>query len=543
MAAPSRPAGAWAVWPVVRSTERARPLVARTWRLLLGAGTGIGVILVAQASGSVSGAAVDLQVMGFDPDRATLIAGLSVAALASGAGALASGRRAIPVAVAFVALAAAFGPVFVAESSAALAVRGPSGFSPGGWAATVVTLVAATLVAGWSMATLALEIRRWFLAAWDVAREVRAQSGRRGARGRLTRRRLASVIAPVMAVAIVAGALPTFADMINYTPDVAMTGGGIALAAPLVGGGVPASSAGAPAGAPGIPPATVAPGAVASTRPWASSPPTGQGRIVQFNLPAPWTVGHVTRASVWLYLPPGYDGGTARYPVIYTVPWAFTNWDLGIHVKAMLDQAITQGTIPPSLVAFIDLAGGPYPNSECADSFSGLERADTYVSSTVIGYVDSHFRTMADANARTIAGFSQGGFCAANLLMRHPAVFHQAVVFAGYFVAGLASGQTVNAWQPWGHVASLIAANSPMTTADRLAPAVRRQLFVVMAAQPNVGVFGQQASAFARVLSHDGYPTDFLWNTYGHAWIGVRTEFIPALQAIAAREVQTGVLP
>ena len=81
-----------------------------------------------------------------------------------------------------------------------------------------------------------------------------------------------------------------------------------------------------------------------------------------------------------------------------------------------------------------------------------------------------------------------------------------------------------------------------MTTASSLAPSVRRQLFVVMAAQPNVGVFGQQASAFAGVLSRDGYPTDFLWNKYGHAWIGVRTEFLPALQAVAAREVRTGVL-
>ncbi len=537
----SRLARAWAPWRTTGLEERVRRLLARTWRFLLGAVAGLGVIVALQASGFMAGASDALQVMGFDPDRATLIAGLTVGAMAAGIGALVSGRRAVPLGMAFAALADVFGSTFLAETSAALAVRGPAGFSPGGWAATLITVVAAGLVAGWSMATLALEVRRWLIAGWDLGREVLAS--RREAGGPPTRRRLAATLFPIVIVALVAGALPTFADMINYTPDVAMTGGGLAQAPPLVAGRGSSPARGAPSAGASAPTATVAPGAVAAARPWASSPPSGQGHIVRFTLPSPWVAGRVTQSSVWLYLPPGYDAGAQRYPVVYTVPWAFTNWDLGIHVRTLLDQAITQGTIPPSIVAFIDLGGGPYPNSECADSFNGLEHADTYASSTVVVYVDSHFRTIADANARTIAGFSQGGFCAANLLLRHPTVFHQAVIFAGYFVAGLASGQTVNAWQPWGHVASLIAANSPMTSAGSLPPTTRRQLFIVMAAQPNVGVFGQQASAFASVLARDGYPTDFLWNRFGHAWAGVRTEFIPSLQAVAAREVQTGVLP
>jgi enterochelin esterase-like enzyme len=549
MTGSSRLAGAWASWRAADPASVVHSLIPRTWRPLLATGVGLGVIIALQAGGSVAGMSAALQIMGFDPDRATLISSLTVAGLTAGLGALVSGRRGVPMALGFVALADIFGTTFLAETSAALAVHGAAGFSLGGWGATLVTLVVVGLVTGWSMVSLAIEVRRWLLAGWDLTRDTLAGGTRDG--HPLTRRRLVRTLVPIAIVALVVGALPTFADMINYTPDVAMTGGGFAQAPPLVGGGGSSTAAGTgPAGVgaqaasvPSTPPATVAPGAVAAARPWASHPPSGQGRVVQFKLPAPWTGGRVTRTSVWLYLPPGYDSGAQRYPVIYAVPWAFTNWDLGIHIRALLDQAITQGTIPPSIVAFIDLGGGPYPNSECADSFNGQEHADTYVSSTVIGYVDSHYRTIADANARTIAGFSQGGFCAANLLLRHPTVFHQAVIFAGYFVAGLASGQTVNAWQPWGHVASLIAANSPMTTASSLAPSVRRQLFVVMAAQPNVGVFGQQASAFAGVLSRDGYPTDFLWNAYGHAWIGVRTEFLPALQAVAAREVRTGVLP
>ena len=426
MTGSTRLAGAWASWRAADPGDGIHSLLVHTWRPLLGAGAGLGVILALEASGSVAGMGAALQVMGFDPDRAMLITGLTVAALAAGLGALVSGRRGMPMAIAFVALADIFGTTFLTETSAALAVRGPAGFSPGGWSATLLTLVVVGLVTGWSMVTLAIEVRRWLLAGWDLTRDALAAGPRDGHSP--TRRRLVRTFVPIAIVVLVVGALPTFADMINYTPDVAMTGGGFAQAPPLVGGGGSSTAAGT--GPTGVsaqaatvasaPPATVAPLAVAAARPWASHPPSGQGRVVQFKLPAPWTGGRVTRTSVWLYLPPGYDAGTARYPVIYTVPWAFTNWDLGIHVKALLDQAITQGTVPPSIVAFIDLAGGPYPNSECADSFSGLEHADTYVSTSVTAYVDSHFRTIATANARTIAGFSQGGFCAANLLLRHP---------------------------------------------------------------------------------------------------------------------------
>ncbi len=265
--------------------------------------------------------------------------------------------------------------------------------------------------------------------------------------------------------------------------------------------------------------------------------------MVSFTLPSPWSGGNVTASTAWVYLPAGYQEATGRYPVVYTVPWDLTHWTMGIHVTALLDQAVSNGSLPPEIVVFANLAGGPFPNSECANSADGREHADTYVSSTLVHYVDAHFRTIANAGARTIAGFSQGGFCAANLLMRHPDVFHQAVIFAGYFEAGLRSGETVNSWMPFGHVPAVIAANSPMQTAGELATSVRAHLFVVMSAQPDLGIFGQQASQFARVLTANGYATDLIWNQLGHAWKAVRLEFVPALQAVAEREVRTGALP
>ncbi|MGC8634784.1 MAG: alpha/beta hydrolase [Candidatus Limnocylindrales bacterium] len=557
----------------VGALQRAASLARIAARPALGVASGILLIVALLATGAIAGSNGALEQMGFDPDRAELITGLTVGGLAAGLGTLLTGRRAGPIAVAYLGLAAVFGRAFLDETANAVATGGPDGFRPLGWLATVVTLGAAGLVTGWTLAMLALEIRRWLLAGLALLVELRRGTPRPETRG--DRRRLFRTLAPILAVAVVAGSIPTFSDMINYTPDVAMTGGAILQAPPLVGGpsgsaplesgpalasgsprtGVlpasgganPGSAGGVPASAPaaggtgGAPAGLVTPGALATTEPWRVSVPTGQGHIVSFTLPSPWT-GRSPLSTVWIYLPPGYGDGGHRYPVIYTVPWDLTHWAMGIHVTSLLDQAITSGELPPSIVAFVNLAGGPFPTSECANSYDGREHADTYVSATVVRAVDSRFRTIPDPRARTIAGFSQGGFCAANLLLRHPDVFRQAVIFSGYFVAGLRSGETVNAWMPFGRVPALIAANSPLQTAGRLPPAVRSQLFVVLSAQPDIGVFGQQAVQFASVLTRDGYPTDFLWNQFGHAWKAVRLEFIPALHAVAEREVETGVL-
>jgi enterochelin esterase-like enzyme len=340
-----------------------------------------------------------------------------------------------------------------------------------------------------------------------------------------------------------------------------MTKGGLGAAAPLVGpapqapldvpaGAGPAvastrdsasggsGSQGGRAIASGVVPAA----AVSTARPWLAARPTGNGSIVTATLPSPWVGGHISESSVWAYLPPGYAGGAARYPFVYAVPWDFAHWQLGIHITSMLDQEITSGVIPPVIVVFVDLSGGVFPVSECADSYTGVERADTYVSRTVVAWADRMLRTIGDPRARTIMGFSQGGFCAANLLMRHPDVFGNAVVFSGYFVAGLYSGDTVNAWRPFGQVPSVLAANSPIDVAPTLPATVRHRLFVVLSAQPTEQLYGPQAMAFTRVLERGGFNVDLLWTPLGHAWAAVRAEMPAALEALGGRMVADGVL-
>jgi len=580
-----------------RAAQRGRMVGSPLVPQIAGIVVGLAVVELAHLVGAGRDAYATLTVMGFDPDRARLIEALTFAALASGAGALATARRAGPIVVAFLAVAIVFGRAFFEETILSLggsvphaaydpsgwldlalaAARtflqaswdgvwghaAPTGFDPVGWVATVLALVVATLASGWAAAVLSLEIRRWLRAGVALTMDARL-------RHPIDRRQAARAILPIVALALVLVSLPTLADMINYTPDVAMTHQGIAESVPLTGGAgpggppstgpagaVPAGGAtggsagtgsggasGPAAGGGESPPAGIVTpaSALSSARPWAARPPKGTGSIQATALPAPWVGGNYTQSHVWVYVPAGYAASARRYPTLYLVPWDLAHWQLGAHMTTLLDTLIARGSIPPMIAVFIDLNGGPFPNSECANSYDGRQHADTFVADTVVSWVDQHYRTIPDARARTIAGFSQGAFCAANLQMRHPGTFANAISFSGYFVAGFRSGDTVNAWRPWGSDPATIAANSPVQVSATIPAAIRQTLFVVLSAQPDETIYGAQAVGYAADLKKLGYPTDVLWNALGHAWVAVRAELSPALEAVAARMAETGVL-
>lgn len=261
------------------------------------------------------------------------------------------------------------------------------------------------------------------------------------------------------------------------------------------------------------------------------------GTIATADLPAPWGFGRVLLAHLDVYLPAGYAASGLRYPVVYAVPWNLRIWEAYGQVVRVLDQAVHAGLIPPEIVVFVDLSGGPYPTSECADSAGGLQRADSYVAHTVVHWVDQHLRTLDRPAARTLLGFSQGGFCAANLLLRHTDIFANAVAFDGYYLAGIRSAETATARFPWGNDPTLVAANSPLLTVDHVAPSTRNQLFLVLSANPNEPLYGPQATIFAARLALDGVPLQTLWSPLGHRWKAVRLLLPAALAAVAAHRL------
>jgi enterochelin esterase-like enzyme len=260
---------------------------------------------------------------------------------------------------------------------------------------------------------------------------------------------------------------------------------------------------------------------------------------VQF--PAPWTGGTSGVANATIYLPPGYVAGERRYPVVYEVPWNLAYWDSSVQLPAILDGLIDGGEIPAEIVAFVSLHGGPYPDSECADSADGREAADSFLVDTIVPWLDAHLRTIAEPPARTLFGFSEGGFCSANLLIRHPDVFRLAIAMSGYYEAGARSAQTLNAWRPFGNDPASLAANSPSQDCAMLPPDIRPQLYVALSGDPTEPFYGPEMRTFGTALHDAGIAYGWLPTTFGHRWGAVREQLPLALEAVGARQAAIGV--
>ena len=510
----------------------------------MGVGSAVIVLLVAFVSGAIDATNTTLVIMGFDPDRAQLITSLLIGGIAAAAVALATGRFGLATTLGFVVVGVLFIGTFTVETQGALIANGVNGvFDLGGWLLTVVTLIVIGLTAAWAGAALASTARPSILQAATVLKDAVR-------RRRVARRALRYPLTVALVLGLLVVTVPAFGDLVNYAPDSLMRGGAPQLnAVPTAASPEPASNPSASSGSsvdqstptPTPTPASQGPTSAASqsTRPWLAWLPTGAGHIGSTSMAAPWSGGTASAVDVTVYTPPGYEpAGTRRYPVLYEVPTSYRLWGGATNVKAALDTLIGSGSIPAMIVVFIDSAGGPFPDTECADSFDHRQWYDTFAGVTMVGWMDAHYKTIAQPAARAIAGMSEGGYCAAILALRHPTVFGTSISFSGYFQAGAAG---VNSAAVFGGDKGLLAAYSPTTVAGQLDAATRARLYFILVAKPNQPEYGVQAAAFERVLAGSGYRYDAIAASEPHGWPQVRDNFPIAVEAWSARMVATGV--
>ena len=207
----------------------------------------------------------------------------------------------------------------------------------------------------------------------------------------------------------------------------------------------------------------------------------------------------------------------------------------------LMDALITAGSIPPMILVFARSSGGPFADSECANSVDGREWFDRFMSSDLLRWADDHLRTIAASAARATLGFSQGGYCAAALVANHPGIFSSAISFSGYFVAGIHTGTTPDAWRPFNDDPGVIYRFSPMTVIPRVSPSARSRLFFVMASDVNQGFYGPQMLKFAHVLDGAGVAMTIIPTPLRHSWEAARTLLPTMLRMVAGRMVSLGV--
>lgn len=532
-----------------RVRRPASTALGRIPRPVYGVAAALVVVLGAVLSGTVQGTDATFVVMGFDWDRAHLITTLIVSAIAAASATLLVNRPAAGALIGTGAVAAMFGPTFVTETRNALAATGALGsFDPVGWILTLVTLVVIGFVSAWAGSTLAAAIRPALIATGgSVVEMVRSRRPSLSA----ARRPVAAIL--ILVLLAVTG--PVFGDMVNLAPDSLMLNGGQYV--PLA----PGNSVSIPSVAPSTietPTPAASPSATSSselatalpspsptahaspgTKPWLAWKPTGAGKVTQVDFFAPWTGGTADTVGVNIYTPAGYDSDPSRrYPVLYEAPTGLALWGKGTGAIAALDQLIASGAMPASIVVFIDSAGAPYPDSQCADSYDKKMWLETFISRDVVLYLDTHFRTIKDPNARGIMGMSAGGFCSAMLLTRHPDVYSTAISFSGYFYAGNGSA---SASAPYGGSQAAMDAVSPAYQVSYLTDAQKARLYYIVIAQPAQYFYATQAQLFEKILKENNVAYDKVDSLYEHSWTQVRNDFPTAVQAWAARLVVDGV--
>jgi S-formylglutathione hydrolase FrmB len=78
--------------------------------------------------------------------------------------------------------------------------------------------------------------------------------------------------------------------------------------------------------------------------------------------------------------------------------------------------------------------GSMYSNSVTTGNF------EDYVWSDVVAYMDSHYRTIPDRNARGLVGHSMGGYGASRIGMKHPEVFGSLYIMSPCCMSPRAAG-------------------------------------------------------------------------------------------------------
>jgi poly(3-hydroxybutyrate) depolymerase len=221
------------------------------------------------------------------------------------------------------------------------------------------------------------------------------------------------------------------------------------------------------------------------------------GQIGWVSLPGKLS-GYDRRGLV--YLPPQY--GEARYarvrfPVVelfHGTPGTPLSWHTVLRISQVANSLIARHETGPMVLVMPSINGPGHQYQDCVNGPSVND--DTYLTRDVRTDILTRYRVSSDPSQWGVAGYSSGGFCAANLALRHRGSFGAAAVINGYFrAADGPAGLALHGSQP------LQAANSPLYLAEKLTPDGRPLPAFWVAAGVNDRADYKPATMFAAALN------------------------------------------
>jgi enterochelin esterase-like enzyme len=151
-------------------------------------------------------------------------------------------------------------------------------------------------------------------------------------------------------------------------------------------------------------------------------------------------LGDPATRPVLVYLPPSYETfPERRYPTVYLLHGflanerCFTSSGIGFALAALtgMDVGGDVGTVAAELMTIGQMDELIIVMPNAVNSFGGsmYERSPLigdyrdYIAKDLVAYIDGKYRTIAESQARGIAGHSMGGYGALSLALEYPEVF------------------------------------------------------------------------------------------------------------------------
>ena len=146
---------------------------------------------------------------------------------------------------------------------------------------------------------------------------------------------------------------------------------------------------------------------------------------------------HLVR-DVYVYLPPQYFQKAYahyRFPVIELLHGSPGNPQAWVDVLGVIPTFLNLLEVHPGDAAVLvmpDTDGGQQYGLQCLNDPGGIQDM-TFVAQDVPDYIARLIRVRPPGRAWGLAGYSEGGFCAANIALQNPLSYGDVGVISGYF--------------------------------------------------------------------------------------------------------------
>ena len=243
-------------------------------------------------------------------------------------------------------------------------------------------------------------------------------------------------------------------------------------------------------------------------------------------------LSHIRR-TVLVYLPPQYFQRAYagyQFPAIEMFPGypgEPADWINILDATTALDALVTDHLAKPAVLVMPDTEGAQHRNLECLNLPHSFQDA-TYLARDVPEFLARTIRVQPPGPAWGEAGYSEGGFCAANLALQYRQDFGYAGVISGYFAPlDVLVGPKYTA--PFPGMPGLRAANTPLQELPRIPMAEHVPQFWVGAGGANPQDVAAAKEFQQLLLPRQPKLQVKLWHGGGHngdTWRGLLTPML-----------------